>query len=319
MPALDRASLLIEVYGTNRQLISPAGGLLITLRDGYQKQLHCEFHKSAKVLFEVPFRNNFADAFTVIAWGESFLQAGCHPIQVAPAKNDPAPVQLMLLPAQCSYDFGKASSPSLDWLVPKTFAPAVYAELVQQAQVNDDTDALATLLNIVAAAPSVQLATGRDPVSYFDRLWTNNTPTRANWPEGLKHDRFYVWVNGELKKLLEADKVNFEEAPKADHHLPGQDDVTPAFSRKHRLRQSANIQFTFYDVQDDAGNVVLELDIDYHKDKAAHILLEGLPHMLAKLKLPFLEKRTDPKIVHVLRWIEEKRAGSDFQPLYSIV
>src|SRR5262245_51251090 len=139
MPALDRASLLVEVYGTNRQLIAPAGGLLITLRDGYQKQLHRDFHKSAKVLFEVPFRNNLADALTVIAWRESFVQAGCYPVQLESTTNDPAPLQLMLLPEQCAYDFSRAASPSLDWLTPGSFTSEAYAELAQQTEVSDDT------------------------------------------------------------------------------------------------------------------------------------------------------------------------------------
>jgi len=309
----DRASLPVQVLGTNRQLLQSSKGVLITLRDGYQKELHREFHKSSNVVFNVPFRNSFADKFTVVAWSEGFMQSGRMAIPLDPLSADPTPVKLMLLPGACRYDFTAARADKLtqefDWLT-KSFTETAYGELVGQSDVNGETNSLATLLNIEAALPSISMPGSVNPMTYFKRLYGGETP--ANRPVGFLPDRFYVWVDPALRAPI-CDHKLFAKAPKADHKLPDKP-VRPICSRKHTLLNHANLQFTFYDEKDAGGNIVLELDIDYHKDQVAHVLLEGLPHLLARKGVPFLEKTTDPKVVYILRWNEE----NNFDPLYSI-
>lgn len=326
MPAPDRASLPVQVYGTNRQLLQASGGVLITLRDGYQKQLHREFHKSSNVVFNVPFRNSFADKFTVVAWSDGFMQSGRIAVPLEQDEPDPHPVKLMLLPGACQYDFADARPEKLallaeyKWLT-GSFTDEGYASVVGQSSVNGETNSLATLLNIVAALPAIGLPVGESPMTHFERLYGGETPARR--PVGFLPDRFYVWVNPALRKTICGHKA-FVKAPKADHKLPDKT-VRPICSRKHTLLNHANLQFTFYDEKDANGNIVLELDIDYHKDQVAHVLLEGLTHLLAKKGVPFLEKTTDPKVVYILRWNEENGRldnngqPCDFTPLYKIV
>jgi len=57
---------------------------------------------------------------------------------------------------------------------------------------------------------------------------------------------------------------------------------------------------------------VVEPDIDYYKDLAAHALLEVIANALTG-------SLTDPKNVYVLRWIAGRRAGvPEFNPPYTI-
>src|SRR5262245_7524222 len=137
MTTSDRASLPVQVYGTNRQLIQSSQGVLITLRDGYQKQLHREFHKSANVVFNVPYRNSLADKFTVMAWADGFMQSGRLGIPLERDTGDPRPVKLMLLQGACRYDFADAfldrleSQRGFDWLT-GSFTRESYGDLATQ-------------------------------------------------------------------------------------------------------------------------------------------------------------------------------------------
>ena len=79
----------------------------------------------------------------------------------------------------------------------------------------------------------------------------------------------------------------------------------------------ANVQLTFHEGRtrtvDGVDCVVVEPDIDYYKDLAAHALLEVLANGLTG-------SITDPRQVYVLRWIAGQRAGvPEFDPLYTIV
>ena len=56
----------------------------------------------------------------------------------------------------------------------------------------------------------------------------------------------------------------------------------------------------------------MEPDIDYYRDPAAHLLLEGLPNAITK-------GLTNPEMVYVLRWIAGRHAGvPEFNPPYVI-
>jgi hypothetical protein len=57
---------------------------------------------------------------------------------------------------------------------------------------------------------------------------------------------------------------------------------------------------------------MVEPDIDYYQDPAAHALLEVIPNAITK-------SLTDPAQVYVLRWIDGRTAGiPEFAPIYTI-
>jgi len=58
--------------------------------------------------------------------------------------------------------------------------------------------------------------------------------------------------------------------------------------------------------------VMVEPDIDYYQDLAAHALLEVIANALT-------HSLTDPTEVYVLRWIAGRTAGiPEFAPIYTI-
>src|ERR1039458_7584275 len=58
--------------------------------------------------------------------------------------------------------------------------------------------------------------------------------------------------------------------------------------------------------------VMVEPDIDYYKDLAAHALLEVVTNKLT-------DSLTDPRQVYVLRWIAGRHAGvPNFEPPYTL-
>ena len=77
----------------------------------------------------------------------------------------------------------------------------------------------------------------------------------------------------------------------------------------------ANVQLTFHQGEhrqiDGVDCVMIEPDIDYFKDTAAHLILEVAVNAFGSL--------TDPRTVYSLRWIAGRRAGiPEFDPLYTI-
>jgi hypothetical protein len=79
----------------------------------------------------------------------------------------------------------------------------------------------------------------------------------------------------------------------------------------------ANVQLTFHEGEkatiDGTKCIVVEPDIDYHKDMLAHTILEVIPNT-------FTKGLTNPAVVYVLRWIAGRRAGvPEFAPPYVIV
>ena len=94
-------------------------------------------------------------------------------------------------------------------------------------------------------------------------------------------------------------------------------------SYKQIVLGEANVQLTFHEKDlSPAGTnwVLVEPDIDYFKDTAAHIMLEVVPAML-KEKIygtDSAKSLTDPRVVYGLRWIAGRRIGRDFEPPYTI-
>jgi hypothetical protein len=63
---------------------------------------------------------------------------------------------------------------------------------------------------------------------------------------------------------------------------------------------------------DGVNCVMIEPDMDYYRDPAAHVILEVVPNAL-------MHSLTEPAQVYVLRWIAGQTAGiPEFAPLYTI-
>src|ERR1700735_2851247 len=106
-PAADPATGLVTVnlFDGTRQAM-PQGQILLTVRDGAQNVLFRDFVGGPSVRLELPFHNNFADNYSIIAFADGYEQAGFQPVAIGP--NAPAQLDLMLLPKDGTFHFAGA-------------------------------------------------------------------------------------------------------------------------------------------------------------------------------------------------------------------
>jgi hypothetical protein len=125
-------------------------------------------------------------------------------------------------------------------------------------------------------------------------------------------DRFFAWCDPELIQQIQtaaADgKFSVEQNPGLFH---------PGATRSWKQIQfgEANVQLTFHENEkppDGTNWVLVEPDMDYYQDLAAHALLEVVYNAVTK-------SLTDPAQVYVLRWTDGQTSGiPEFKPLYTI-
>src|SRR5262249_36570945 len=99
----DLARLVVRAFDGTRQLMSPGTDLLITIRDGFQKQLFRKDFGGPEVPFDLPFNNNLGDDYTVVVFRKNYRQAGFTPVRVSKALAQV--VDLMLLPKKSTIEF----------------------------------------------------------------------------------------------------------------------------------------------------------------------------------------------------------------------
>jgi hypothetical protein len=129
----------------------------------------------------------------------------------------------------------------------------------------------------------------------------------------MAQDRFYGWADPALYdqvRTAAAQGTFSREVGFAAFHRGATD------SYKQSQFGEANVQLTFHTndtkVIDGLTCIMMEPDIDYYKDLAAHTLLEVISNGLSGCL-------TDPRQVYVLRWIAGRRAGiPEFDPPYLI-
>ena len=146
---------------------------------------------------------------------------------------------------------------------------------------------LASLLNLATAMKAIQLPS-KTPLDYFKEI---------EWDTSLAQDRFFAFADKILVDQVRQAAAQGEFAPEASPGLfhPG---ATSSFKQ---------VQFGAKAI-DGVACVELEPDIDYFQDPLAHALLEVIPNAIT-------HGLTDPKQVHVLRWIAGKHAGvPEFNP-----
>src|SRR5215217_2381277 len=105
--ALQGCSISVSVFDGARQPMAAGAQVLFTIRDGNQQTVHRNYEDPQFTLSSLPFYNNFGDEYAVIAWVKGHIQAGFHPVKVAP--NAPQQVDLMLLRKGAAPHFGGAS------------------------------------------------------------------------------------------------------------------------------------------------------------------------------------------------------------------
>ncbi len=312
----DTATIVLNIFdGTRQPIGAGVKNLLIRILDGNQKQLFSDFRTGSSFTFHVPFYDNFGDRYTVIASADSHKQAGFTPINVS--RTLPQALDLMLLPNDGTFRFANASWSNVQQTYPEIhsiLAGGAATEADAQTRYEDLMEnhppALACLWNLMTAMSDIDLPAG-NPVSYLKQLIWQDIPDRniaAPAP-----DRFYAYADKALVSQVKLAAQQGEFAPELDPHLFHKGATS---SYKQTKFGEANVQLTFHedDTQtiDGTDCVVVEPDIDYYKDLAAHALLEVIANALTG-------SLTDPKNVYVLRWIAGRRAGvPEFDPPYTI-
>ena len=317
-PALGSFStcaLTVNLFGGDRKDLPVSAKPLLTIRDGNQQNVDLPnngFIKGSSLNINgLPFHDNFGDNYSVVASASNYVQAGFFPVAVNPAA--PAVADIMLLGKDADFNFKNARWNSL-----KTNYPGAYALL--RAGADDDASAsdrysdlmenqtpvLACFFNLVTAMAQIQLPV-KTPLDYIKQIiWDDKDHAMAS-------DRFFAW----------ADPAIIDQIILATQHKQFAPEVgTAAFhagatrSWKQVQFGEANVQLTFHENDKQTINgvncVMIEPDIDYFGDLAAHALLEVVANKLSG-------SLTDPRQVYVLRWIAGRHAGvPNFEPPYTI-
>jgi hypothetical protein len=280
--------------------------ILLTVRDGAQNQLFRDDVTGPSVNLKLPFHNNFADNYAIVAFAGGYEQAGFQPVKIGP--HAPCQLDLMLLPKNGDFHFGGAQWNDIvaqKPLLGRIFTASVqddagdaYTELVEHHR-----DRLACLLNITTAMQQISLPQD-SPLDYFKTFDL----------AALAPDRIFGYADAKLvdQVRLAAQHGDFDTQPAIDLGLHG--DATSSFKQKQF--GEANVQLTFHENRrqtiDGVDCIYVEPDIDYFKDPGAHFLLEVIPNALTG-------NVSSPRVVYVLRWIAGRHAGvPNFDPLYTV-
>jgi len=317
MPASDPPTggrAMVSIFDGTRQPYSDQAELLITVRDGNQKQISQNYYPGPGIFVTgLPLYNNFGDNYAFIAWAKGYQQAGYQPVHLMTGVD--VPVDLMLIPSSNAFNFANAtwdalgnSRPQLKSLLANGAASDRDAADRYGAIMEDNGGLiLACLLNITTAMSQIHLPQGT-PLDYIKRVIWDRTGDFA-----MAQDRFFAWADPQLIEQVKQAKnqtpPEFADAPYLLH--PG-----ATSSYKQITFGEANVQLTFHEsnkmVIDGVNCIIVEPDIDYYKNLLNHLILEVAVNAFGSL--------TNPKEVYVLRWIAGQRAGiPQFDPLYTIV
>jgi hypothetical protein len=305
----NTGSLLLNLFDGTRQPIVPGTQLLVRLIDGNQNEIKSDFYTQSSLLFQgLPFYNNFGDNYTVVVSADGYGQAGFTPVRIAP--NTVQHVDLMLLPADGTFNFHDALWPSLKQSQPEFAALLAHGAADDQAAQDRYTQlmenhpaALASFFNLTTAMSAINLP-GGTPLDYIKEVIWDNT---------FAQDRFFGWVDPGLIDQIKIATQQDEFAPEVDPWI-----FHPSATSSWKQIQfgEANVQLTFHEGQtkviDGLRCVMIEPDIDYYKDLGGHFLLEVVVNAVS-------HTLTDPKQVYVLRWIAGRHAGvAEFNPPYTL-
>lgn len=303
-PLPNTCQLLVRVFDGTRNLFPSATDILYRIIDANQKPVFVGEKNTPAVSFTLPFHDNFLDTYAVIVFADGYKQAGFTPVNLS--RSTLTALDLMLIPKDSGYNFADASWDAIKTRLPFLAKGANDATGKQRYEnlMEQKPNSLASLLNLTTAMAQIQLPQ-RTPLDYLKQV---------KWDTSLAQDRFFAYCDPELLNQVRTAAAQGEFAP----------EINPSFfhpgataSWKQVQFGEANVQLTFHEgdtlVIDGQTCIVVEPDIDYYKDLAAHALLEAIPNAIT-------HTLTNPQEVYVLRWIAGRHAGvTEFNPPYTIV
>jgi hypothetical protein len=309
--------IVVNVVNGRRAPFDPSvTRLLVTATDGRQRNVAKQFVNGNRIaLSSLTVRDNLDDRYTVLVSAKDHTDAGFTPVTVKATES--VSLDLMMVRREADFVFQpfERLAPHTDLVAFLRGENGDGSSLYGDLRVNKRA-ALACLLNITTALEQMKLA----PLEGLTQTPSASIKALAEPPE---QDRVFAWADVRLLEQMRAtvDKkgagglTRVAGAPKGLH-----EGATASF--KQIDFGEGNVQFSFHEgrthVVAGVPCMVVELDIDYFKDAAAHILLEVFQNKL-KSRLngkDSAESLTDPKAVYGLRWIAGKRAGLDFNPPY---
>jgi hypothetical protein len=300
----NTCQLQVRVFDGTRNLLPSATDILYRIIDANQKQVFVGEKNTPLVSFDLPPHDNFLDTYTVIVFADGYKQAGFTPVKLS--RSTPTTLDLMLLPKDASYNFADASWDAMKSKLPFLAKGADDATGKQRYEdlMEQKPNSLASLLNLTTAMAQIQLPQGT-PLQYLKQI---------KWDASLAQDRFFAYCDPELLNQVRTAAAQGEFAPEIN---PGFFHPDATASWKQIQFGEANVQLTFHEgdtlVIDGQTCIVVEPNIDYYRDLAAHALLEVIPNAITRTL-------TNPHEVYVLRWIAGRHAGvAEFNPPYTIV
>ena len=317
------STIVLTIVNGARQPWRPGTDVLVTAMNGRQKLVVRDFVKippDGRIGFSnLPVQNNLDDRFTVLVSAKHHADAGFTPVRIE--ADTTHALHLMMLRRAADFTFDPFATLKGDKHL-HTFlcgndpahpddAAARYDELQQK-----NKPALACLLNIAAALNQVTLVGHEglesNPLSSFKAL------------DSVRQDRIFAWVDARLENQIAATAQTpagsgvsrFVPAPAGMHE-------GATVSYKQTDFGEGNVQFSFHGetrMVNGVECVKVDVDIDYFKDTAAHLLFEVFPNTLnAKIHGKHASASlTDPRKVYGMRWIAGQRFGRPFEPLYTL-
>jgi hypothetical protein len=149
--------LTVNVFSGARKPFAAATDILLTVIDGNGKQIYRDFKPAASVAFTLPFHDNFADNYTIVAWAKGYKQAGIPPVTVQAGANKVADIMLIK-------DDGGMNFHDARWETLAVTRPAFTRVLSATETYTDCLEnkplVMACILNLFTAMEQVHLAGG---------------------------------------------------------------------------------------------------------------------------------------------------------------
>ena len=299
------SKLELRIFDGSRQLFAAPADFLITITDGNQVQRYRDFRKENRIVFDLPFFDNFGDNYRVVVSTDGYRQAGFQPVILS--EKFTRTLDIMLIPNDPGFSFvnarweaASAKYPFLANGVDNAEGERRYEMLLDQQE-----KSLACFLNLVEAMSHIHLGQGT-PLDYIKQL-------QWDAPLAPAQDRFFAWCD---PKLIDQVKIAAAAKPKVFDPAPAGLHPGATSSWKQIQFGEANVQLTFHENNhqtiDGVDCIMIEPDIDYFQSAEAHILFEVLPNQLT-------HSLTDPFEVYVLRWIAGQHSGvPEFTPIYTV-
>jgi len=305
----DTAAIRIRVFNGDREPFPSNVQILYRCFDGNQKSRFNDFRNASEVLLpNLPVFDNFGDNYRVIVFTKDHEQAGFHPVKVKAGKE--TSLDVLMIPNDGAYNFNRAPFDGLsaiDPQVPQILSSDLATDDAAASRWTDRFErqppVAACLLNLLTITANTSIAGGRQLLGFLRQIVFNR----------MEQDRIFCWADGTVIQQLRQkpetpEQVRFVKADSSLH--PG-----ATVSVKAKQFAEANLQVTFHENDQPPADhpdwTLLELDIDYFDDPGAHFFLEVIRNSVTK-------SLTDPAQVLALRWMAERRAGRDFDPLYVI-